>query len=187
LIEFQSFFIYLIQISDDEKTIQITESKSEHAANAEIQDLVSHKTDDVTTTDTNQLLVDNIRDLINDTINTVIINLNRNIIENEQRNQEIFSSDSGLTSPTTVLNVDDKSESSQSTINQEKIINIDDITWNNLVGEKSSDEKLNQSYEEIVQSSDNTTSALSNQTAPLSIAEDTTQQTINTPQVKNKY
>lgn len=109
------------------------------------------------------------------------MNLNRNTIENEQINQEIFSSASGLTSPITVPNVDDKSESSQSTINQEKIINKDDITWNNLVGEN-----FNQSYEEVVQSLDNTTSALSNQTSPLPIIENTTQQTINTPQVKKQ-
>lgn len=94
-------------------------------------------TDDVSNTNANQILIDIIRDLINDTINEVIHNLNQN-------NQEIVSTDSGLTSPITVLNVEDRSETSQSTINQETIKNEDEFTWNNLLGEKSTEDKLHQ-------------------------------------------
>jgi hypothetical protein len=70
------------QISDHEKTIQTTDSEPEHTADAEIPDSLPDKTDD-----TNQLLIDTIRNLINDTINSVIFNLDRNTIENEQINE----------------------------------------------------------------------------------------------------
>jgi hypothetical protein len=81
--KFISLLINELQISDHEKTIQTTDSEPEHTADAEIPDSLPDKTDD-----TNQLLIDTIRNLINDTINSVIFNLDRNTIENEQINEE---------------------------------------------------------------------------------------------------
>ena len=150
-----------------------------------MQDSVSYKTNEITS-DTNQVLIDTIRDLINDTINQVISNLNQNIIQNEPINHEITSSDSGLTSPITVLNVEDRSQSSQSTINQDTITNeedipdnqtsISDMTWTDLVDEKSSDEK------QITE--DKSTTTLPNESQTLPITENITQQTTTAPQVK---
>jgi hypothetical protein len=143
-------FINQLQISDNEKAIQRTEFESERTTDEEVQDSVSYKTNEIAS-DTNQVLIDTIRDLINDTINQVISDFNQNIIQNEPINHEITSSDSDLTSPITVLNVEDRSQSSQSTINQDTITNeedipdnqtsISDMTWTDLVDEKSSDEK----------------------------------------------
>ena len=92
-------------------------------------------------------------------------------------------------------------------INQENIrdsqFSTSDITWTNLLGEISSDEKFDQSLEEInrllddvVQSSDNIiveitddkrTITLPDETQSLSIIENTTQPTSITSQVISNY
>ncbi|CAF0819623.1 unnamed protein product [Rotaria sordida] len=201
------------QISDNEKPIQKIEYEYERPINEDVQDLASLKTDvstiDETTSETYDLLTNIVHNLIRDIINTVIYRLNQISIDNEQLDKEMFSSDSSLTSSITVINVEDKSEISQSTINQETIKNEEDIidnkmltsdiTWANLLGEKpSDDEKMNQSFEqikelleEIVQSSDGitveivdqkTTITLPNQTQLSPTIENTIHQTTIIPQ-----
>ncbi|CAF0764185.1 unnamed protein product [Rotaria sordida] len=201
------------QISDNEKPIQKIEYEYERPINEDVQDLASLKTDvstiDETTSETYDLLTNIVHNLIRDIINTVIYRLNQISIDNEQFDKEMFSSDSSLTSSITVINVEDKSEISQSTINQETIKNEEDIidnkmltsdiTWANLLGEKpSDDEKMNQSFEqikelleEIVQSSDGitveivdqkTTITLPNQTQLSPTIENTIHQTTIIPQ-----
>ncbi|CAF3622999.1 unnamed protein product [Rotaria sordida] len=201
------------QISDNEKPIQKIEYEYERTINEGVQDLASLKTDastiDETTSETYDLLTNIVHNLIRDIINTVIYRLNQISIDNEQFDKEMFSSDSSLTSSITVINVEDKSEISQSTINQETIKNEEDIidnkmltsdiTWANLLGEKpSDDDKMNQSFEqikelleEIVQSSDGitveivdqkTTITLPNQTQLSPTIENTIHQTTIIPQ-----
>ncbi|CAF0754068.1 unnamed protein product [Rotaria sordida] len=201
------------QISDNEKPIQKIEYEYERPINEDVQDLASLKTDvstiDETTSETYDLLTNIVHNLIRDIINTVIYRLNQISIDNEQLDKEMFSSDSSLTSSITVINVEDKSEISQSTINQETLKNEEDIidnkmltsdiTWANLLGEKpSDDEKMNQSFEqikelleEIVQSSDGitveivdqkTTITLPNQTQLSPTIENTIHQTTIIPQ-----
>ncbi|CAF2742586.1 unnamed protein product [Rotaria sp. Silwood2] len=196
------------QISGNEKPIQNIESEYD-----DTQDFASLKIDasaiDETTFETNYLLIDIVHNLINDIINSVIFRLNQTSFDNEQIDREMLSSDSSLTSTITVINVDDQSENSQSTLNQERITSeedsfdskmlISDISWPNLLGEKPSDEeKINQSFEqmkqlleEVVQSSDSitveiidqkTTITLPNHIQLLPMMENTTQQTIITPQ-----
>lgn len=73
-----------MQVYDDEKT----ESISEPSSNRET---ASSQTDDSITPEANQLLVDTIRDLINDTINAVLFSLNRNTIEGQSTDEDLFT------------------------------------------------------------------------------------------------
>ncbi|CAF0795127.1 unnamed protein product [Rotaria sp. Silwood1] len=194
----------LSQISDNEKPIQQIESEYEDA-----QDLDSLQIDASTSDEKNSLLINIVHNIIHDIINAVLLRLNQISIDNEQIEKEMLSSDSSLTSTITVINVEDKSENSESTINEGRITSegdtfdskmlISNITWPNLLGEKpTDDEKYDQSFEqikqlleEVVQSSDSitveiidqkTTITLPSQTQLLPIMENTLQQTIITPQ-----
>ena len=193
--------------------MQKIESKTECAISSDIQDSDSDKSDrsiiDQIISDRYEILEYVIRDSIDDMINKVVFQLNRNVTNNEQTNEEIFTVNSELTSPMTVLNFDSRVESGQSTKNQEVITSEENtscsqfstslLTWANLLGKESSDEKLHQSLEEtnrlletIVPSptigikDDKTTMTLPNQTQSSSTIDNTIQQTIITPQVINK-
>lgn len=89
--------------------------------------------------------------IIQETIKTIIDGALQRISIMETHSESFSSSDSGLTSPVTVLAVDDRSETSQSTFQQEKDSSYDqdtftsemtNVTWTDLVEGKS--EEINE-------------------------------------------
>ncbi|CAF3893210.1 unnamed protein product, partial [Rotaria magnacalcarata] len=190
------------QIFDDEKQ----ESQNERTVDDDIENIVSQHE---ISADANDQLPNAIHSLISDIINNVLQRLSESSHDIEQIVQESLFSDSGLTSPITVINAEDRSESSQSALSQQTINNEEDtfddnkissseITWENLLDEKSSDEKIDRSFEEmkclleeVVQSSNDitveiienkTTITLPNQIQSVPIIESESQQTIIKPQ-----
>ncbi|CAF1210465.1 unnamed protein product [Adineta steineri] len=186
------------QISSSEEKKQVLtfkEPESEQNTNAEMQDLVSYQTDE-TISNINENLLNTIQDISNNIIQSVISNLNQNSVENQQ----LFSSDNDVVSSNTS---EDKSESNQLITNQEtnnphNQTSISDITWTDLVGEKSSSgsrkssfEEMKQLIEEVIQSSDNLTMEITDEKITITlpgptqsspIIEHTTQNTIFSPQ-----
>ncbi|CAF4998564.1 unnamed protein product, partial [Rotaria magnacalcarata] len=191
-----------LKIFDDEKQ----ESQNERTVDDDIENIVSQHE---ISADANDQLPNAIHSLISDIINNVLQRLSESSHDIEQIVQESLFSDSGLTSPITVINAEDRSESSQSALSQQTINNEEDtfddnkissseITWENLLDEKSSDEKIDRSFEEmkclleeVVQSSNDitveiienkTTITLPNQIQSVPIIESESQQTIIKPQ-----
>lgn len=164
---------------------------------------------DETTSDKNEAIGDIVQDIINDSINQVVFQMSLTPIDPEQIERERLFSGSGLTSPITVINVEDRSEGSQATVTQDTLTNEDnivdsqistsEITWENLVGEQSAGsivqsslQEMKQLLEEVVQSSDKiaveiiesvTTITLPSQTQSTPVLETTTQEISIKPQV----
>ncbi|CAF4739965.1 unnamed protein product [Rotaria socialis] len=190
------------QIFEDEKQ----ESQNERTVDDNIENIVSQHE---ISADANNHLPNAIHSLISDIISKVLQRLSESSHDIGQIVEENSSSGSGLTSPITVINGEDRSESSQSTLSQQTIKNEDDtfdnkissseITWENLLDEKSSDETIDQSFEEmkrlledVVQSSNDitveiienkTTITLPNHIQSAPIIESESQQTIIKPQI----
>ena len=109
------------------------------------------------TNEDRQIIRDVIDGLISSAIQTVLLQFQQGAINNERIQQETLSSESDLTSPITVLAMEDRSESSLGTIHTDTATLSDDrdyydletqtsemtdVTWTDLVGDSSSNEPM---------------------------------------------
>jgi hypothetical protein len=123
---------------------------------ADSSELVSSSDDTepavILTAEDRQIVVEIIDGLISSAIQTVLVQFQQAAKNNEQIQQETFSSESDLTSPITVLAMEDRSQSSLDTIHADTTSLSDDrdqydpetvtsemtnVTWTDLVGGSS--------------------------------------------------
>ena len=111
----------------------------------------------IPTAEDREIIRDIVDGLISSAIQQVLFQFQRVAMNNEETQLETLSSESDLVSPITVLAVDDRSTSSQGTIQTDTTASDDreqydletltsemtNVTWTDLVGDQSSSEPLN--------------------------------------------
>ena len=148
-------------VESEDTYLDRSEESSEDVLSTDSNELVS-STDEaepavVLTAEDRQIVRDVVDGLIRSTIQTVLLQFQQGAMNNEPIQQETLSSESGLTSPITVLAVEDRSESSLGTVHTDTATLSDDrdhydletqtsemtnVTWTDLVGDSSSVEPL---------------------------------------------